>query len=300
MDRIEAMKAFVAVAELRGFARAARRLGVSPPVVTRLIAALEDLLSIRLLHRTTRSVKITDAGARYLERARRILSEIEEAEHAARAEQAEPTGRFAVTAPLVFGRREVAPLLSEFMKRHSSVRCELTLADRIVHLIDEDIDLAVRIGALADSSLRVRPVGSTRRVAVASPAYLAEHPKLRSPLDLEAHATIQCSALTTSEWRFFRRGEEERITVQPALITNSVDVAVAHASRGGGVTIALSYQVVKEIRSGALQIVLEKFEPPPLPIQIVHPAARLPSANIRAFVDLVLEARRWSFVDIGR
>ena len=182
------MTAFVTVAEHRSFADAARRLAISPSAATRLVAALEQRLGIRLLQRTTRSVTLTDAGARYLESARRILAAVDDAESSARAEVAVPTGRFVVAAPLVFGRREVAPLFSDFLARWPEVTGELVLADRVVNLLEEGIDVAVRIGVLADSSLRVRPLGKTRRVLVASPEYLERRKVPRRPRDLERHA----------------------------------------------------------------------------------------------------------------
>jgi DNA-binding transcriptional LysR family regulator len=299
VDRFDAMSAFVTVAELRGFAPAARKLGLSPSAVTRLVAALEERLSIRLLQRTTRSVRLTDAGARYLESARRILAAVDEAEGAARAQRSEPMGRFVVTAPSAFGRREVAPLMCDFLARFPAVLGELTLADRLVSLIDEGIDLAVRIGRLDDSSLRARPAGKTRRVVVGSPDYLARRKRPRTPGDLASHALIQFSSLTPApEWSFTRDGVEERVTIRPRLVTNSADAAVAHAERGGGLTMVLGYQVRDAIRAGKLDVVLAKYEPPPLPIHLVHPASRLVSANVRAFIDLAVETRAWNFVEL--
>ena len=299
MDRLEAMTAFVTVAELRGFAPAARKLGMSPPAVTRFVAALETHLGLRLLQRTTRSVTLTDGGARYLESARRILAAVAEAEGSARAEVAVPTGRFSVAAPLVFGRQEVAPLVGEFLARHPDVTCELTLADRLVNLLEEGVDVAVRIGPLQDSGLHVRPVGSTRRVLVASPAYLEGRRRLVRPSDLASHALIQFSSLSpTPEWRFSSRKGEERIAFRPVLVTNSADAAIAHAERGGGVAMALSYQVAEAVRAGRLRIVLSRCEPPPLPIQLVYPAARLMSASLRAFLELTVRSRAWDFVDL--
>jgi DNA-binding transcriptional LysR family regulator len=297
MDRLEAMRTFVAVADLRSFTRAATRLARSPSAVTRLVAALEGHLSIRLLQRTTRRVTLTAEGARYLDRARRILADLEDAERASRSESATPSGRFVVAAPNVFGRREVAPLLCDYLSRHPAVRGELTLADRPIDLVEEGVDVAIRIGVLEDSSLRVRAVGTTRRVAVASPDYLATHPRIRVPRDLEKHATIQFTSLASApEWRFSVRGGEQRVEIRPRLVTNSADAAIGHAERGGGVTMVLSYQVAGQLESGALEVVLARFEPPPLPIQIVHPGGRTPSTNVRAFIDLTLETRRWSFL----
>ncbi|MBL8609235.1 MAG: LysR family transcriptional regulator [Myxococcales bacterium] len=298
MDRLDAMAAFVAVAEHRSFAAAARRLAISPSAATRLVAALEQRLGIRLLQRTTRSVTLTDAGARYLESARRILAAVDDAESSARAEVAVPTGRFVVAAPLVFGRREVAPLFSDFLARWPEVTGELVLADRVVNLLEEGVDVAVRIGVLADSSLRVRPLGKTRRVLVASPEYLERRKVPRRPRDLERHALVQFTGLSpTPEWRFDAEGGDERVAFRPAFVTNSADAAIGHAERGGGIAMALSYQVADAVRRGALRVVLARFEPPPLPIQLVYPAARLVSASLRAFVDLAIEARSWSFVD---
>ncbi|MBK9033802.1 MAG: LysR family transcriptional regulator [Myxococcales bacterium] len=297
MDRLDAMTAFVTVAELRGFAPAARRLGLSPPAVTRLVAGLEARLSIRLLQRTTRSVALTDAGARFLERARRILGDVAEAEAAARAHKSAPAGRLVVAAPTVFGRREVAPLLCEFLTRYPAVTGELTLADRVVHLIDEGVDVAVRIGHLDDSSLTVRKVGETRRVLVAAPSYLAGRTRVRAPADLADHAHIQFTGLqATREWRFVRRGRELRVPLRPAFVTNSADAAIGHAELGGGVAMVLSYQVVDALAAGRLQVVLPSFEPPPLPIQVVYPSARLLSAAVRGFVDLTVARRTWRFV----
>jgi len=296
MDRFTAMKAFVTVAELQGFAAAARRMRISPPVVTRLVAWLEGELSIRLLQRTTRSVALTDAGARYLERARRILADLDEAERTARAERTAPVGRLVVTAPEVFGRREVAPLMGDFLARHPAVTGELVLADRIVNLVEEGVDVAVRIGVLRDSSLIARAVGATRRVVVASPSYLAAHRRPRAPADLAAHSLVHGSALTgPAEWRFHRRGREVRVPIAPRLVTNSAEAAIGHAERGLGLTMALAYQVKELVLAGRLEIVLARHEPPPLPIQLVYPGARLPAANLRAFLELAA-TRRWSFV----
>jgi DNA-binding transcriptional LysR family regulator len=298
MDRLTAMAAFVAVAELQGFAAAARRLRISPPVVTRLVAALEEQLSIRLLQRTTRSVALTDAGARYLERARRILAEVDDAERTARAERTDPTGRLVITAPDGFGRRHVAPLVCDYLGKHPAVTCELVLADRLVNLVEEGVDLAVRIGVLRDSSLRSRAVGATRRVVVGSPAYLASRRRPRSPADLAAHALVHFTAISPApEWRFHRRGRELRVPITPRLVTNSADAAIGHAARGGGLAMALGYQVKDLLAAGALEILLAAYEPPPLPIQIVHAGGRVHTAAVRAFIELAA-ARDWDFVDL--
>lgn len=299
MDRIEAMAAFVAVADLHGFAPAARKLGLSPSAVTRGVASLEEHLGIRLMQRTTRTVALTDAGARYLERARRIVDELAEADAAARAERTEPTGRFVVSAPLVFGRMHVARVFCTLLARHPSVHGELLLADRMVNLVDEGVDVAVRIGHLADASLVVRRVGETRRVLVAAPGYLDERKKIRAPDDLRAHTLIQCTALSTvPEWRF-GDGDGARVAFSPQFVTNSVDAAIGHAELGQGVTMALAYQVEAPVREGRLSVVLAKHEPPPLPIQLVYATKRHVSANVRAFSELVVSSSRWQFTKLG-
>lgn len=299
MDRLDAMAAFVAVAEHRGFAPAARRLGLSPSTVTRLVAALEEHLATLLLQRTTRSVRLTDAGARYLERARRILADVDEAEGAAQAEKTAPTGRLVVAASALFGRMHVAPLMSAYLARHPAVTGELTLSDRNVHLVDDGIDVAVRIGALADSSLHARKLGETRRVVVASPKYLARRKRPRDPDDLAHHATVHFSGVRPQpEWTFLRDGQPTQVALTPVFTTNSADAAVAHAERGGGLTLVLAYQVADAVRAGRLRVVLTAFEPPPLPIQLVYPSTRLLSAKVRTFIDLAARTCDWRFVDL--
>jgi DNA-binding transcriptional LysR family regulator len=299
MDRLAAMAAFAAVVDATGFAPAARRLKLSPSMVTRLVAGLEEQLGIRLLQRTTRRVTLTDAGARFLEHARRILTEVKEAEASAAQERAEPTGKLVVTAPMLFGRMHVAPLLSIYLKRHPGVSAELLLTDRVMNLVDEGVDVALRIGAIAPSSLVIRSVGATRRVVVAAPDYLKAHGRLASPRDLTRHRVIAFSGLTpTTDWRFELRGRPRHVSVAPTFTTNSVDVAIGHAIEGGGVLVALAYQVLEPLRTGALRIVLKRFEPPPLPIRLAFPTSRLLSPKVRAFVDLVTEAPRWEFVSL--
>src|SRR5579871_5133941 len=294
MDRIEAMQTFVTVADLQGFAPAARKLGLSPPAVTRLIAALEERLGARLLQRTTRKVALTDAGARYLERARRILADIEEAELAAESERTRPAGRLVVSAPVGFGRLHVSPVMSAYLRRYGDVAGELRLEDRIVNLVEDGVDLAVRIGHLPDSSLVARQVGKMRRIVVASPAYLKARGEPKTPEAIKDHQIIQFggSALT-ADWRFARDGEELRIAVAPRFTSNVADAAIQHAMAGGGLTRVLAYQAADAIRRGRLKLVLRKFELPPLPVQIVYPTSRLLSAKVRAFIDLVLETADW-------
>lgn len=296
MDRLDAMTAFVTVADLRGFAPAARRLRLSPSAVTRLVAGLEAQLGTRLLQRTTRKVTLTDPGTRYLARARRILAEVAEAESAVRDEQREPTGRLTVTAPAVFGRLQVAPLMCTYLARHPRVTAELILSDAFMDLVGEGIDLAVRIGPLTDSGLVARRVGHTRRVVVAAPDYLRRRGTPRSPAELTGHDLIQFTMLSaTADWRFFTEGQTRTVTFAPSFITNSADAAIGHAKLGGGVAMVLGYQVAAAVAAGELVPVLVDHEPPPLPIQLVHTAGRHRTAALTAFVDLVVHTADWRF-----
>jgi DNA-binding transcriptional LysR family regulator len=296
MDRIDAMQAFITVADLGGFAPAARKLKLSPSGVTRLIAALEERLGARLLQRTTRSVALTDAGARYLERAKRILADVEEAEASVQDERTRPSGRLVVSAPVGFGRLHVSPVMSEYLKRHAEVSGELRLADRMINLVEDGVDLAVRIGHLADSSLVARHVGEMRRIVVASPGYLKAHGEPKTPEAIASHQTIQFGGATAApDWRFVRDGNEIRLTPVPRLTTNSSDAAIQYAARGGGLTRVLAYQAADALKAGRLKILLTKFEEPPLPIHIVYPTSRLLSAKVRTFIDLVVEISDWHF-----
>lgn len=296
MDRIDAMQAFVTVADLGGFAPAARKLGLSPSGMTRLIAALEERLGARLLQRTTRQVTLTDTGARYLERARRILADVEEAENSAEGERTRPGGRLVVSAPNGFGRLHVSPVISAYLKRHGDVSVDLRLSDRMINLVEEGVDLAVRIGHLPDSTLVARHVGEMRRIVVASKDYLAARGEPKTPDAIAAHDTIHFGAMTASlDWRFASDGNEIRILGAPRLTTNSSDAAIHYAEAGGGLTRVLAYQAAASLKAGKLKIVLAEFEQPALPIHIVYPTSRLLSAKVRTFIDLVTETADWHF-----
>jgi DNA-binding transcriptional LysR family regulator len=293
MDRIDAMQAFVAVADLQGFAPAARKLGLSPSGVTRSIAALEERLGARLLQRTTRSVTLTDVGMRYLERARRILADIEEAERSAEGERTRPSGRLAVSAPIGFGRLHVSPVMSKYLARYAEVSGELRLSDRMINLVEDGVDLAVRIGHLPDSTLVARHVGEMRRMVVASNAYLKRRGEPKSPQAITSHDTIQFGA--APDWRFVEDGRDVRVAPAPRFVTNSADAAIQYAEQGGGLTRVMAYQAEASLKRGRLKIVLAKFEQPALPIHIVYPTSRLLSAKVRAFIDLVTEIDAWHF-----
>jgi DNA-binding transcriptional LysR family regulator len=293
MDRLDAMQAFVAVADSQGFAPAARKLGLSPSGVTRLIAALEERLGARLLQRTTRSVTLTDVGARYLERARRILADVEEAESSAEGERTRPSGRLVVSAPLGFGRLHVSPVMSRYLARYAEVSAELRLSDRTINLVEDGVDLAVRIGHLPDSTLVARHVGEMRRMVVASDAYLERRGEPKTPQEVTSHDTIQFGAMP--DWRFVEDGRDIRVASTPRLVTNSFDAAIEYAEQGGGLTRMMAYQAAESLKRGRLKIVLAKFEEPPVPIHIVYPTSRLLSAKVRAFIDLVTETDAWHF-----
>jgi DNA-binding transcriptional LysR family regulator len=293
MDRIDAMQAFVAVADLQGFAPAARKLGLSPSGVTRLIAALEERLGARLLQRTTRSVTLTDVGTRYLERVRRILADVEEAESSAEGERTRPSGRLTVSAPIGFGRLHVSPVMSRYLARYPEVAGELRLSDRMINLVEDGVDLAVRIGHLPDSTLVARHVGEMRRIIVASNAYLKRRGEPKTPQAIAAHDTIQFGA--APDWRFVEDGREVRVLPTPRFTTNSADAAIQYAEQGGGLTRVMAYQGAEALKRGRLKIVLAKFEQPAVPVHIVYPTSRLLSAKVRAFIDLVTEADAWHF-----
>jgi DNA-binding transcriptional LysR family regulator len=298
MDRIDAMQAFVAVADLQGFAPAARKLGLSPSGVTRLIAALEDHLGARLLQRTTRSVTLTDVGRRYLERIRRILADVEETEGSVQDERTRPSGRLVVSAPVGFGRLHVSPVMSAYLTRYPEVSGELRLSDRMINLVEDGVDLAVRIGHLPDSTLVARHVGEMRRIVVASDGYLKQRGEPKTPEAIASHLTIQFGAMVASpEWHFVQDGREVRVACTPRFTTNSADAAIQYAEQGGGLTRVLAYQAAEAIKAGRLRIVLEKFEQPPLPIHIVYPTSRLLSAKVRTFIDLVIYTSDWHFGD---
>lgn len=281
MDQFEAMKAFVAVATLGSFTQAARRLRISPSAVTRSVAQLEDRLGLTLLNRTTRSVRLTDRGQLYLESSRQILEDVEAGERRARGENARPRGLLHVAAPILFGRLHVLPMISRLLAAHPALTVRLTLSDRNVHLVDDGVDVALRIGELADSSLVAMNLGTVSRVLVASPAYLAAHGSPSRPADLEDHALIAFEGLEiTDAWRF----SATDVRVTPRLAVNSADTAIAAAEAGLGITRALSYQVSAAVQAGRLVPMLQAFAPSAMPVSVVSPARRVGSANAAAFV----------------
>jgi DNA-binding transcriptional LysR family regulator len=292
MDYLDSLKVFVAVADAQGFAPAARRLQLSAPAVTRAIAALEQRLGAQLLQRSTRSVRLTEIGERFLGDCRRILAELDEAEASAGGAHAAPQGELAITASAMFGRLHVAPLALDFLALHPKVAIRGVFVDRIVHLLDEGFDIAVRIAHLPDSGLTAVRVGSMRRVVVASPAYLVERGVPQTPAHLVDHDAIGFSQIDglVAPWTF--HGAPNGTQPGIRLATNLGEVAIDAAVHGRGLARALRYQVEAEVRAGRLAIVLAEFEPEPLPVHLVHLAGRMAPAKLRAFIDFAVERLR--------
>jgi DNA-binding transcriptional LysR family regulator len=288
VDRLDAMQAFAAVAELGSFAAAARRLRLSPPAVTRAVALLEDQLGLALLNRTSRSVRLTERGALYLESCRQILAEIEGAERRVRGEDAAPRGTLTVSAPIVFGRLHILPIVDRLLREHRALAIRLDLSDRAVHLVEEGIDVAVRIGALADSALVAVKVAEVSAVLVASPAYLAARGTPDSPAGLAGHDLVAFDSIAaTNDWHFGtpdRPTERSSVRVEPRLTVNSADAAIAAAEAGLGIAQVGSYHVCSTIAAGRLSLVLPGFEPPPLPVSLIHLSRRLATPNVVAFI----------------
>ncbi len=285
MDRLEMLRTFVAVADHASFTEAARRLHVSPTAASRAIAALEQSLGKPLLRRTTRSVRLTEDGATYLARCRIALADLDDAALALRGDGATPGGTLVITAPVTFGRLHILPIVTELLRTYPALKAELTLIDRIVRLVDEGIDLAVRIGDLSDSSLHALKLGEVRRILVASPAYLAAHGVPANVPGLHGHALISFTELERShEWRFGSAGKPA-VRVEPRVTLNGADAAIEAAAAGVGIARVLSYQAMDAIASGRLVTVLDEYAPPPVPVHLVFQANRRASVNVRAFID---------------
>lgn len=292
MDRWQAMRVFVKVAETKGFAEAARHLHMSPPAVTRAVAALEETIGARLLTRTTRSVTLTDAGARFFEDCTRILADLAEAEASAAGSFAKPSGVLTITAPVIFGHRYILPIIMDYLAQHPQVSVRTLFVDRMVNIVDEGVDLAVRIGNLPNSGFSALRVGAVRRVICGSPDYFEKNGVPATPADLANHAVIATtSAWASSEWRF-GQNDKTIVHVYPRLFCNTNDAALQAAAAGFGLTRVLSYQVAPSLLSGELQTVLSAYEEAPLPIHLVHPEGRQAPAKVRTFIDFAGERLR--------
>jgi DNA-binding transcriptional LysR family regulator len=290
LDRIDAMSVFVAVVESGSLSAAARKLGAPLPTVSRKLSDLETYLKTRLLVRSTRKLALTEAGAAYLAACKRILEQLRDAERAASGEFLSPRGDLVVTAPIVFGRLHVLPLINEFLVKFPDINVRLVLSDRNVHLIDDQVDLAVRIGVLQDSAMVVTRVGSVRHVICASPVYLARYGVPKAPDDLSTHACITFDALTSSaSWNFSSKTPrgQRAVPIRSRLNVNTAEAAIDAAVAGVGLTRVLSYQAARAVAQRKLKIVLANYEPEPLPINLVHLGQGLMPLKTRAFLDFL-------------
>ncbi len=289
MDKLRAMTSFVRIIERGSLTGAAAELGVSLPSMVRTLAALERDLGATLLTRTTRRINLTDEGRQYLERCRAILGQVQEAEAELHSRQSAPSGRLSVSASVLFGRRYVGPLVTEFVQRHQGVSAELLLVDRTVNLVEEGVDAALRIGRLSDSSLVALALGKVRSVVCATPAYLRSHGIPRRLEDLKAHRCVRFTGLAPrAEWAF--RGRS--IPVSGVIVCNQADAAIEACLSGLGLGLFLSYMVAPLVRSGKLRYVLEEFESEPLPVHFLYPHSRMLSPTVRAFADLCVKKLR--------
>jgi len=298
MDRIDAMKIFVAALDEGSLAGASRKTGRSAAAVSRAIAFLEAHVGVPLLHRTTRSIKLSEAGERYAIACRKLLMDLEEADRQAAGERSVPRGTLTITATVYSGVEVLRPIVDAFMEQYPTVTVRMHLLERPVNLIDEGMDLALRITHLADSTLVAHRVGEVRRVVVASPRYLATHPRIAEPADLSKHPIIAMQHAGVESWTFpptEKSSVPRAISFTPRLVVNSVRAAVASAVDGYGVTRLLSYHVAAEIQQDLLRIVLADAEPAPIPVHLVSPHGRLSVPKVRAFVDFALPRLRAQF-----
>ena len=307
MDRIDAMKVFVAALDEGSLAGAGRRLGKSPAAVSRAIAFLENHVGAELLHRTTRSLKLSEAGERYAVACRRVLTDLEEADIVAAGERAAPRGLLTVTAPVAAGEDILRPIIDSFLDEYPKVNVRLYFLDRPANLIDEGIDLALRFAHLSDSTLVAIRVGEVRRVVAAAPRYLAQHPVIEEPADLARHQIVAMTHFGLDSWSFPpQEGSSVPRTVQftPRLIVNSIKGAVASAVGGRGVTRMFSYHIADQLRDGSLQILLAGDEHAPLPVHLIAPHGRLQVPKVRTFADFAVPRLKAHFgrlaADAGR
>jgi len=297
MDKLNAMATFVRIVEKGSLTAAAAGLDTSVPSVVRTLAALERHLGVRLLNRTTRRLHLTDEGAQYVAHCRTVLSAVHDFELGLTSRQAQPRGRLSVTAPVLFGRRYVAPIAVDFIHRYPEVTADLLFVDRVVSVIDEGIDVAVRIGHLKDSSLVAIRVGEVRRIVCPSPQYLRRHGAPRAPADITNHQCVRHTGLEPrSEWHFRVGRRNTAVPINPIMTCNEIDSALSACTRGIGLGMFLSYQAAPGRKSRDLKYVLEEFETEPLPVHVIYPHTRLMSAQVRAFVDeCVKKLRQVSF-----
>ena len=302
IDRIDAMKVFVVALDEGSLAGAGRKLGRSPAAVSRAIAFLEAHVGAELLHRTTRSIRLSEAGERYAAACRRVLAELDEADNVAGGERAAPRGTLTLSAPVISGEMVLRPILDAFLDAYPTVSARLMLVDRAVNLIDEGVDAALRIGELADSSMVATRIGEVRRVVVAAPRYLKQNPRIEEPGDLAKHQIITMAHLPNS-WTFpplAGSSVPRSVQVTPRLVTNSIRGAVASAAGGRGVALFFLYQVSEQVQNGELEIVLAGHEPAALPVHVITPQGRLSVPKVRAFLDFAVPRLRSHFARLAK
>ena len=289
MDRLKAMSVFIAVAEEQGFSAASRKLGMSPPAVTRVIAELEARLGVNLLIRTTRQVRLTDAGHQYLQDARRIVVEVDTAEESVAGIHGNPTGHLVLTAPVMFGRLYVTPVITAFLRQYQQVTVSAVFVDRITTMVEEGIDVGIRIGELPDSSLRAILLGFVKLKTYASPDYLQNYGTPKSPQALMQHRLVATNAGGWGpSWQFKDQDTDINLKVSPSFTSTTNDSAIAAAVEGYGITRVLSYQAAPMVAEGKLVTILEKYEGPAVPVNIIHPQGRNLPAKVRAFIDMTV------------
>jgi DNA-binding transcriptional LysR family regulator len=292
MDRLAAMRVFVAVADSGGLSAAGRRLTMPLTTVSRHLKALEEALDVRLVTRTTRRLSLTEPGRAYLETCRRVLGDLDAAERRLTGEQAEPQGMLALTAPVVFGRRHVLPVVAAYLDAFPRMAARMLLVDRVVDLVEEGLDLGIRIGHLPDSSMRATQLGTVRYVTCASPAYLARSGVPETPKALAGHRCISFNTFSNAErWSFSGR-KTEIVAVEPRLIVNAADAAIDAAKAGLGVVRVLSYQADPSLADGSLRLLLEDFEPAAIPVSLIHREDRLPQVKVQSFAQLAVPRLR--------
>lgn len=286
MDKLGAMAIFLKVAEAGSLSAAARQLDIPLATVSRRIAELEAHLKTRMLNRSSRHLSLTEAGRMYAEASRRILEQIDEVERAAMGVHKDPTGRLTVTAPIVFGRVHMVPIIADFLRAYPDIDVKLLLSDRLLDLLESDVDVALRIGELGDSSLIATRVGSVRRVTCASPSYLAANGRPQEPEDLRNHICVTFDNLaSTKAWRFSSAKGEVLVPIHSRLTVTTAEAAVAGAVVGVGLTRLLSYQITDAKRAGQLELVLEDYELPAWPVNLVFTGQQLMPRRLRAFLD---------------
>lgn len=293
MDKLHTIQVFIEVAKQQSFTAASDKLGLSAPTVTRSIAALETQLGAKLFNRTTRYVRLTESGTRFLQDAKRIIEDLEEAEAAVKGVYSKPSGTLTVTAPILFGEKHIMPIIAEYLELNAEVSVKAMLYDRVTSLVEEELDVAIRIGHLKDSNLYATTVGQVRRIVCGAPAYFKKYGMPDKPVDLKDHSIIFPATFeSANQWQFNNNGKKEIIKLKSRLRCNQNSAALKTAILGHGITRLMSYQVGEELEKGTLQCALNDYEEAPLPVNIIHLEGRRANAKTRSFIDLAIERLR--------